>query len=286
MIKLLGRKSDLGGGLFVTRILPDRQKRLVGPFCFLDHMGPVAIQPGQETDVKPHPHIGLSTLTYLFEGRIVHRDSLGTEALIEPGDVNWMTAGSGISHSERTHPDDRSIPRYLDGLQLWVALPDGEEETDPSFQHYDSSTIPSIDTERSKITLVAGSGFELTSPIKTISPLVLIIVDSKQDHDFEFSKPGFELGVAVSHGFAECDGESLESNQMLVFEDGIVPPIKVKANTRLIILGGSPFETSRHMWWNFVSSSKERIESAKKSWKAGTFPMVPGESEFIPLPKS
>jgi redox-sensitive bicupin YhaK (pirin superfamily) len=285
MIKLLGRKSDLGGGMLVTRILPDRQKRMVGPFCFLDHMGPVTAKPNQETDVRPHPHIGLSTLTFLFEGRAIHRDSLGTEALITPGDVNWMTSGRGISHSERAHPEDRSKTRNLEGLQFWVALPDGKEEIDPSFQHYNSKMIPFTETDHSKITVVAGQGFGMSSPVKTTSPLVLFVIDAKLDHNIEFSNAGFELGLYVANGNAECAGEILETNQMLIFENGIIPTAKVKSGSRLVILGGETFQTPRHIWWNLVSSSKDRIEEAKKQWSEGTFPMVPGETEFIPLPK-
>ncbi len=156
MIKLLGKEHDLGAGMVVHRILPNHQKRMVGPFCFLDHMGPVTVKPHQETDIRPHPHIGLSTLTYFFEGRSIHRDSLGTEALIAPGDVNWMTSGRGISHSERAHPEDRSKTRILEGLQLWVALPDDKEDIEPSFQHYDSKSIPTVESSESKITIVAG----------------------------------------------------------------------------------------------------------------------------------
>lgn len=286
MIKLLGRKSDLGGGMLVSRILPDRHKRMVGPFCFLDHMGPVTALPHQETDVRPHPHIGLSTLTYLFQGRAIHRDSLGTEAEIKPGDVNWMTSGRGISHSERAHPEDRNKTRTLEGLQFWVALPDGQEDIAPSFQHYDESEIPFTETAQAKFTVIAGQGFNMTSPVVTTSPLVLIAIDAKQEFTINYSAPGFELGFYIANGTGECGGERIEAQQMLIFEDGTPPAIKVEANSRLVILGGKAFQTPRHIWWNLVSSSKEKIEDAKKSWENGTFPMVPGESEFIPLPKS
>lgn len=285
MIKLWGRKSDLGGGMFVSRILPDRQKRMVGPFCFLDHMGPVVIQPHQETDVRPHPHIGLSTLTYLFQGRALHRDSLGTEALIEPGDVNWMTAGRGISHSERSIPEDKLKARTMEGLQLWVALPEDLEDCDPQFQHYDVTSIPFLETSESKITVVVGDEFGLSSPVKATSPLTLIIIESKQDMKFSFNHERFELGFYVAQGNATCANEGLETNQMLIFENGTIPEIQIKAQSKIVILGGEPFTHERHIWWNLVSTSKEKIESAKKKWSEGTFPMVPGETEFIPLPK-
>ena len=285
MISLFGRESDLGGGLLVRRMLPDRKKRMVGPFCFLDHMGPVVAEPNQDTDVGPHPHIGLSTLTYLFSGRNIHRDSLGTEAMIEPGDVNWMTAGKGISHSERSHPEDRLKRRSLEGLQFWVALPDHLEDVDPSFQHYDSKQIPTQETEESVVRVVAGDGFGLRSPVVTTSDLVLIVIEAKKEFEFEFQSLGFELAVYLTEGTATVSEEPLLANQMFVFEDGKIPKTKVVANSRVIILGGKPFAAPKNIWWNLVSSSKEKIEEAKKAWKSGTFPMIPGETDRIPLPE-
>jgi len=283
-LKIEARLAHIADDLAVHRILPERRKRLLGPFCFLDHMGPVTAKADQDTDVRPHPHIGLSTLTYLFSGRAIHRDSIGSEALITPGDVNWMTAGKGVSHSERAHPDDRSAPRVLEGLQFWVALPDGQEDIAPDFQHYASADIPSTDDRQAKMTVVAGSAFGLTSPVKTSSPLVLVVIEAKQDFALQFSAPGFELGLYVARGQAEQEGELLNVNQMLVFEDGIVPPVMVSAGSRLVLFGGQPFATPRFIWWNLVSSSRDRIEEAKQAWKAGTFPMVPGDTEFVPLP--
>lgn len=285
-LKIEARLAHIADDLTVFRVLPQRSKRLLGPFCFLDHMGPVSAQANQDTDVPPHPHIGLSTLTYLFSGRTIHRDSIGSEALISPGDVNWMTAGKGVAHSERAHPDDRAATRVLEGLQFWIALPDGQEEIDPDFQHYSSADIPSTESPQAKITVVAGEAFGLISPVRTSSPLVLSIITAKQDFEWQFAAPGFELGLYVAQGQAEYGDELLTEHQMLVCEDGIIPPMKVVAGTRLVLFGGQPFNTPRFIWWNLVSSSRDRIEEAKQAWKSGTFPMVPGDSEFVPLPKA
>jgi len=285
MIKIEGRESDLGGGMRVHRILPDRKKRMVGPFCFLDHMGPITIAPNQDTDVRPHPHIGLSTLTYLFEGRMVHRDSLGNEAIIEPGEVNWMTSGRGISHSERAHAEDRGASRRLHGLQFWVALPDGKEEISPNFSHYQRNQIPIDENEERQITLVAGENFGLRSPVVTSSPLVCAEIKAKKNFAFEMKAPGFELAMYLIHGCATASEEKLRGQQMLVFERDYFPLVKMEEGSHLIIIGGEPFATPRHIWWNLVSSSKQRMEEAKKQWRDGTFPMVPGETDFIPLPE-
>ena len=283
--KIVARNANIAAGLTVHRILPERRKRLLGPFCFLDHMGPAIAQPDQDTDVRAHPHIGLSTLTYLFNGRMVHRDSLDNKVLISPGDVNWMTARNGIAHSERTHPDDKSVARMLEGLQFWVALPDGQEDIAPSFQHYAAADIPTNDTVNATITVVAGSAFGLTSPVVTTSPLVLAIIDAKQDFALNFSYPGFELGLYVAHGQASHADESLVTNELLVFDDSNIDAVTVQAGSRLVLFGGQPLASPRLIWWNLVASSNDRIEAAKLAWKSGTFPMVPGESDFIPLPE-
>lgn len=284
MIKIEGRKATLARSLTIHRILPERHKRMVGPFCFLDHMGPVEAGPEQDTDVLQHPHIGLSTLTYFLSGRAVHRDSLGTEAVINAGDVNWMTAGRGIAHSERTHADDRSKTRQLEGLQFWVALPDDKEDIEPSFQHYEAKHIQFTESRDAKITVVAGEGFGLKSPVVVSSELVLIVIEAKAE--FDFSVDGFELALYVVSGSAECAGERLAAHQMLVFESGGIPRVEVRAGSRTVILGGKPFATPKHIWWNLVSSSRDKIEAAKRAWRDGSFPRVPGETEFVPLPES
>lgn len=285
MIKIDGKEHDLGGGMIVRRILPERRKRMVGPFCFLDHMGPMTAAPGQNIDVRPHPHIGLSTLTYLFEGRMVHRDSLGKVVTIEPGEVNWMTAGNGIVHSERSHDEDRGKARRLHGLQFWVALPDGKEDIDPNFQHYGKGQIPIDENEERSISLVVGEGFGMKSPVLATSPLIFTLIQARKKFSFDFNSPTFELALYVVSGSARVEEEGLTANQMFVFEPGNLPKVEVAQHSHVILIGGEPIQTPRHIWWNLVSSSKEKIEAAKQRWKAGQFPKVPGETEFIPLPE-
>lgn len=285
MFKIESKKHDLGGGMFVQRILPTAKKRMVGPFCFFDHMGPLDIQAQQNTDVRPHPHIGLSTLTYLFEGRMVHRDSVGMIAEIDPGDVNWMTAGRGISHSERAHHDDVNKARRLHGLQFWIALPDGKEDVPPSFQHYSVPRIPVHENENRRVSVVAGEAFNLTSPVDVSSPLLLADIRAKKEFDFKITHPQFELAAYLVKGSALAENDEIFINQMLVFAPGSPIHLKLSADAHLVLLGGEPFTTPRHIWWNLVSSSREKIEEAKALWKSGQFPMVPGETEYIPLPE-
>lgn len=279
------RPHDLGGGFNVKRILPFAKKRMVGPFIFLDHMGPLNIQPQQNTDVRPHPHIGLSTLSYLFEGRLVHRDSLGVTATIVPGEVNWMTAGSGISHSERSHDDDRNKVRPFHGLQFWVALPDGAEDIAPSFQHYEAKQIPRKETDEYSLSVIAGSFLGLSSPVLISSPLVFTEFKAKKDFSLKATLPGFESAVYVVEGELNVNGTNIHAAQMETLPTDEALDLKVKAGTHFVIIGGEAFKTPRHIWWNLVSSSKDKIEAAKKAWKEGSFPMVPGETEFIPLPE-
>jgi redox-sensitive bicupin YhaK (pirin superfamily) len=284
MIKITGVEHDLGGGFKIRRLLPNRQKRMVGPFIFLDQSGPMTTLPDQNIDVRPHPHIGLSTLSYLYEGQIHHKDSLGCEQLIVPGEVNWMTAGRGISHSERTPESLRGTSRDVHGLQMWVALPDGQEEIAPSFAHYSHKDIPIFEDDDKKINLVAGEGFGLKSPVRTTSPLIFANFEAKKKQTFELNTDHFELAVYMINGEANVNGEVISSLTMQILDPGLKNKISVKEGSKLIIIGGEPFLTPRHIWWNLVSSSKEKIEEAKKSWKDGSFPMVPGETEFIPLP--
>lgn len=284
MRKIAGRKHDLGGGFYVHRMLPHLRQRMVGPFCFFDHLGPLIIMPGQNIDVRPHPHIGLSTLTYLFEGRLVHRDSLGCVDKIEPGDVNWMIAGKGITHSERAYESDRDRTRPIHGLQFWIALPDGQEEIAPSFKHYDRSEIPVKELEDAQITVVAGEAFGLKSPVATTSPLVLANLLAKKHYTFDLIMPGFEIAVYVVSGSVQVGNERIDEHQMMIIPHGEQTRVQVLEEARFVIWGGVPFATPRHIWWNLVSSSEAKIEIVKKQWLEGTFPMVPGETEFIPLP--
>jgi hypothetical protein len=283
-VKLIGKPHDLGGGMTVTRLIPQAQKRMIGPFVFFDHMGPVDIKAGQNIDVRPHPHIGLSTLTYLLEGRMVHRDSLGTEVTINPGDVNWMTAGRGISHSERAHIDDKKREHRLQGLQLWVALTDELEDVAPSFDHYDSSEIPRLETTAYRLSVVAGEAFGLKSAVRTSSPLILAAVQAKSDGVFDVEFKEFEVGVYVVAGQVELLGQTLLAHELLVLAPEVFARIKFDTTAHFVILGGPPFGSPRFIWWNMVSGSREKIEMAKYQWKNGTFPMVPGDSEFIPAP--
>jgi redox-sensitive bicupin YhaK (pirin superfamily) len=279
-----GRTHDLGGGMWVMRILPFAGKRQIGPFVFLDHMGPFTAAAGQNTDVRPHPHIGLSTLTYLFEGRIVHRDSIGNVVTIVPGEVNWMTAGRGISHSERTHEDDRGREHRLHGLQFWVALRNQDEDISPSFQHVMATQIPSRSNAGLKTTVVAGEGFGLVSPLKVSSPLIFTEFQAERMAEVTLDFPGFDLGVYVIQGEASIEGEKIATHQMKTLGSATGAVLKFTPGTRCILIGGEPIG-EKHIWWNLVSSSKEKIETAKKQWSSGNFPMVPGETDFIPLPE-
>lgn len=263
-LKLIGKPHDLGGGLTVSRVLPQAKKRMVGPFTFFDHMGPVEVQAGQNIDVRPHPHIGLSTLTYLLEGRMVHNDSLGNKVVIAPGDVNWMTAGSGISHSERAPIEDQNKIRRMQGLQFWIALPNHLEDVEPSFDHYDKSLIPRKETSDYSLSVVAGEAFDLTSSVKTSSPLVLVEILAKSPNtNLDIDFPNFEIGIYVVSGQAQFSAEKLSIHELLILPPNSKGILKIDQGSRVVILGGEPFLSPRHMWWNLVSSSKEKIESAK-----------------------
>lgn len=279
------RPRDLGG-FEVARILPARERRMVGPFIFLDHMGPSDFDPGQGADVRPHPHIGLATITYLFAGAFMHRDSLGTEQLVEPGAVNWMTAGRGIVHSERTPPAYRERGGPLHGLQSWVALPKDREEVDPGFQHCARRDLPEIDQNGVVMRLIAGSAYGETSPVKTLSPLFYL--DAMMPAGSRFSLPPEHEDRALYPIDAPItvDGVVCQPQALAVLGSGNAVDIAAHDATRLIILGGEPLDGERFIWWNLVSSSKERIEVAKRDWTERRFPPVPGdEHEFIPLPR-
>jgi len=277
------RARDLGG-FSVGRVLPSARRRLVGPFIFFDHMGPAAFGPGQGIDVRPHPHINLATVTYLFEGEILHRDSLGSLQAIRPGAINWMTAGRGIVHSERTGPEPRKIGSRLHGLQLWVALPTAHEETEPAFRHYPSATLPDFERGGARVRVLAGKAYGMASPVQTLSPL--FYAESMIPAGGELALPDEhrERAAYIVEGVVRCGDERIESSRMIVFAPGPIPPLRAESGARVVLIGGAPLEGERHIWWNFVSSSRDRIERAKRDWKAGRFPPVPGETEFIPLP--
>ena len=260
-------------GPTVGRLLPYVKRRMVGPFIFFDHMGPASFEAGRGMDVRPHPHIGLATVTYLFEGVIDHRDSLGYYQPIRPGEVNWMTAGSGIAHSERTPRELRESGSKLHGIQLWVALPESEEERSPSFEHYDAGEIPELDVDGVRVRLIAGSGWGKTSPVVTFSPLVYAEMHVRAGERVPLPPEHQELAAYI-----------VEEGNLYIFDDGMRPEFRVQHDAHVMLIGGDPLGR-RHIWWNFVSSSRERIEQAKSDWESGRFDKVAGdEVEFVPLP--
>jgi redox-sensitive bicupin YhaK (pirin superfamily) len=275
--------KDLGD-FAVRRLLPAFPTRMIGPFIFFDHMGPADFAPGRGIDVRPHPHIGLATVTYLFEGNILHRDSLGSVQLISPGDVNWMTAGSGIVHSERTSPEDRSRAQRLHGIQSWIALPKTHETTEPSFVHLPKSSLPLIERPGVRLRLIAGEAFGARAPTPTFSPMFYLAVDMDAGAALDFP-PDYEQRAAyVVEGEVSMNGGVAVPHHMAVFHGERIVEIRATTATRLMLLGGAPMDGERIIWWNLVASSPELIEAAKQRWRAQDYPPVPGETEFIPLP--
>lgn len=278
------RRRDLGG-FEVGRVLPFPGRHMVGPFIFLDHMGPADFVPGKGIDVRPHPHIGLSTVTYLFEGEIFHRDSLGSALAIRPGEVNWMTAGRGIVHSERTTEGQLALPRRMNGLQAWVALPDEAEEIDPAFHHHGPDDLPTYEGGGMWARLIAGSAFGAEARVKTHSPMFYIHWELQPDAKVSMPSGHSERAVFVVEGEVEVDGRSLSAGQMAVFSRESEPVITARTKSTLAALGGEPVG-ERYIWWNLVSSSRDRIEQAKADWAAGRMKLPPGDDqEFIPLPE-
>jgi redox-sensitive bicupin YhaK (pirin superfamily) len=281
------RTHDLGDGFEVRRALPHRDRRMVGPFVFLDAMGPHMFNAGTGIDVRPHPHIGLSTVTYLLEGEISHRDSLGTVQDIRPGAVNWMTAGKGIVHSERTGPLVRAQGSTLYGLQCWVALPQAKEEVDPSFSHIGADELPVIEGEGATARIIAGEYFGKRAPVPVESPMFYVDLALAPGARIQLPAEYAEQALYVVEGTLDLgrDG-SFGPNQLLVLKPGMSPTLAAAngAGARVMLLGGEPMDGPRFLSWNFVSSSADRIEQAKEDWRAQRFPKVPGETEFIPLP--
>jgi redox-sensitive bicupin YhaK (pirin superfamily) len=281
---IVPRPRDIGG-FEVRRVLPSAERRSVGPFVFFDQLGPAELAPGAGIDVRPHPHIGLATVTYLFSGSIVHRDSLGSVQAIEPGAVNWMTAGRGIVHSERSDVELRKRRQKLYGIQIWVALPKQHEETDPDFTHYAAAALPVIEGEGKSIRIIAGSLFGKTSPVKTFSAPFYADATMQPGASLALDNEHEERAIYLLEGIVEIAGQLFEPGRLLVFSSGDAITIKATAAARILLLGGEPLDGPRYLWWNFVSSSQERIEQAKAEWKAGRFAPVPGDAEFIPLPE-
>jgi redox-sensitive bicupin YhaK (pirin superfamily) len=278
------RARDVGGAT-VGRVLPSMKRRLVGPFIFFDHLGPEVLAPGSGMDVRPHPHIGLATVTYLFEGEMLHRDSLGSKQVIRPGAINWMTAGRGIAHSERTPAELRPIGSRMHGLQLWVALPTAVEETDPTFMHHPEDTLPEVDIDGARGRLLAGSAYGAISPVVTLSPLFYVEARLAAGGRLPLPDDHEERAAYVVYGAISVGDTRIEERNMVVLSPGPGAVLRAETDAHVVLLGGAHLDGRRHIWWNFVSSSKERIEQAKLDWKEERFAPIPGDSEErIPLP--
>lgn len=287
---IAGRKKDLGG-FQVARVLPFAKRHRVGPFVFFDEMGPAVFAPGKGVDVRPHPHIGLSTVTYLFEGEMDHADTLGVQQTIYPGEVNLMTAGRGIAHSERTGAKARAAGHPLHGIQVWIALPEEDEEIEPAFAHHGADALPEWDQGGARMRLILGTAYGRTSPVEVRGSMVYIHAEAPAGSAFEMPSGHSELAVYVVSGRIEAGGEPVGAGAMAVYATGEHGVIRAQEDSRLMILGGADIG-ERHIEWNFVSSRKDRIEQAKADWRASIaggwtdtpFSMPPGEHEYIPLP--
>ena len=281
---IVPRSVDVGH-FAVRRALPHTKRRMVGPFIFFDHFGPAEFHAGQGIDVRPHPHIGLATVTFLFEGEIMHRDSLGTAAAIRPGEVNWMTAGRGIVHSERTASEHRTEGEPIHGLQCWVALPAAEEEGAPSFAHHDSAALPLVSDNGMTARIVTGSAYGARSPVSTFMDTLFVDLTLAAGTALPIDAATEERAVYLISGEVEIAGDRFTAGRLLVFRPGDAITLTAVSDARLVLLGGAAMDGPRHIWWNFVSSRRERIEQAKADWKAARFDTVPGDDkEFIPLP--
>ena len=283
---IVPRVRDLGDGFSVRRALPHGKRQMVGPFIFFDQMGPVQFIGGQGLDVRPHPHIGLATVTYLFDGRVMHRDSEGNALEITPGAMNLMTAGRGIAHSERSPADARQGSEGMFGIQSWIALPQAHEETAPSFQHFDAGSLALIEDGGVRARVIAGSAFGKTSPVGMLSEWLYAEVVLAPGASAPLDPDQEERAIYVAEGEVDIAGETFEGPRLLIFRPGDRITVRALRRARLMFLGGAALEGPRYIWWNFVSSRKERIEQAKEDWKTGRFAPVPNETEFIPLPQS
>ncbi len=277
--------KDLGG-FTVKRVLPTRQKKMVGPFVFFDEMGPAEFMRGQGVDVRPHPHIGISTLTYMLDGELVHRDSLGFEQEITPGAVNWMTAGSGVAHSERSPRSAREVnQKRLHGIQTWIALPKKDEEVSAEFFHHPQHNIPEVSDRGVRVRVVAGHCAGVPSPVKVYSPITYLDVTMEQGMRWTLERPDEELSLYLIEGSVKVKDAPIPTSELAVWQIGSPVEVIATAQSRFLVIGGQPLTEPRYVWWNFVSSSADRIEQAKQDWVTGNFKSVPGESEFIPLPE-
>ncbi len=285
---LAARARDVDG-FSVRRVLPSASRRLVGPFIFFDHMGPARLPAGRGLDVRPHPHIALATVTYLFEGEILHRDNLGSVQAIRPGDINWMLAGRGVVHSERSSEEQRRQGPHLHGLQCWVALPRAHEEDAALFAHHPAATLPVIDHPGARLEVLAGTAFGARSPVEVVSPTLYVHGRLRAGARLRVDPEHEERAFYVVEGEVACDGRRFGPGHMVVLRPGVAATLESAAPARIVLLGGARLDGERHVWWNFVSSSRERIEQAKQEWRArpagGPFAAIPGDDvEFIPLP--
>jgi hypothetical protein len=271
-------------GLTVNRVWPTPRRRLIGPFIFFDHLQPVELAAGRGLDVPPHPHIGLATVTYLFEGELMHADSLGVRQAIRSGELNWMTAGRGITHSERTTETERARPSRLHGIQSWVALPIEHETSAPTFEHVAACDLPTIEQPGARLKLIAGRAFGAASPVATLSPLFYLEADLDADAEVELDPAMGERGIYLVAGRVRIDGIEHEPGRMLVVRNGTACAIRASTRAKLMLLGGPALAGTREIWWNFVASDPERLEAAKADWAAGRFARVPGDDGYMPLP--
>ena len=284
-LTLTGHDKDLGGGFRVRRLLPAGQQQAVGPFLFFDHFGPVTVAPGDSHDVRPHPHIGLATVTYLFDGAIMHRDSLGFSQRIEPGAINWMTAGRGIVHSERAPQELQGTTYVNHGIQLWAALPREHEEAAPDFVHTPASAIPSLVLGGAQVRVLIGEAFGQRSPVRTFSTTVYLDVQLAAGAVFELPPLAEELALYTVDGAVVVDGEPVAAHTLVVLAPGAAASISAGDAVRLMVIGGDALDGHRFIWWNFVSSRKERIGQAAQDWERQAMGQVPGDAELIPLPE-
>lgn len=286
MLVVTPTSHDLG--MFeVRRTLPSKARIMVGPFIFVDQFGPAHFDVGQGMDVRPHPHINLATVTYLFEGAIDHRDSLGTYATIRPGALNLMTAGKGIVHSERTPAAERSTGSPISGMQTWLALPDGKEEIDPAFEHVAAEELPQIDGDGVVARVIMGSLWGVTAPTTQHAETIYADIAMEAGASLLIDAQADERGILVAMGSASLDGQALEIHSLYILQPGVPMTLRASTDARVMLLGGEAFKTPRHVWWNFVSSSRDRINQATDDWRAGRFPLVPGDDkESIPIPEN
>jgi redox-sensitive bicupin YhaK (pirin superfamily) len=280
---IASHQRDLGG-FVVRRVLPSGERQMVGPFIFFDHLGPTQFAPGYGIDVRPHPHIALATVTYLFSGSLEHRDSLGSVREIHPGDVNWMSAGRGVAHSERTPRAARVAGEHVHGIQSWVALPDGQEDGEPTFVHHPAAALPRRAADGVDVTVIAGEAFGLRSPVATLWPTLYVHAQFTRGAALDVPADHGERAVYVVQGELAIGESRVTAGQLAMLETGRHSTLRALEETRAMLLGGDEFPTPRYIWWNFVASSQDRIERAKERWQRQEFPAVPGETEFIPLP--